>query len=296
MSVITFVDNKDEECGKTLSLVAIATHIAIEQNLKILIISTTDKEDRVGSCFFVEKEQVRKIKRGIFGENTKALEIESGIEGVVKLVRSNKLTASLITNYTRVVFKNRLELLLGKEKIDDEENKKEENSLDPLSNKPIDEEYINIIANASQYYDRVFVDLDMNVSEENRKRILEMSDLVITTTSQNFKSLDELREKKMQSEFLNSTKNLFLIGRYDKYSKYNAKNVTRFLNEKNQILTVPYNTLYFEAAGEAGVPDLFLRLRKMNDPDDRNAIFKSEIKRATDNINYRLEELKARLY
>ena len=47
MSVITFVNNRLEETGKTMSLVAIATNMAIENNNRILIISTTNKENRI---------------------------------------------------------------------------------------------------------------------------------------------------------------------------------------------------------------------------------------------------------
>ena len=92
---------------------------------------------------------------------------------------------------------------------------------------------------------------------------------------------------------LKSPKSLVLVGRYDKYSKYNSKNISRFLEEKNQVLTIPYNTLFFEAANEAGVPDLLLSLRKTIDSEDRNAIFIEEIKRASENITYRLQELQS---
>ena len=85
------------------------------------------------------------------------------------------------------------------------------------------------------------------------------------------------------------------MGRYDRYSKYTAKNISRYLGEKNQILTIPYNTLYFEAAEEAGVPDLFLKFRKSIDPDDRNAFFIQEVKRAADNIIYRLQDLQMKM-
>ena len=37
--------------------------------------------------------------------------------------------------------------------------------------------------------------------------------------------------------------------------------------------------------------DLFLKLKRMSDLDDRNAIFMSEIKRASETIIYRLQEL-----
>ena len=115
MSVITFVNNIEEETGKTMSLVAIATQMAIEYNNKILIISTTNKEGKLKSCFFKDKE-ARKNKLGIFGSN-RSIDTGNGIEGIVRIARSNKLTPEMITNYTRVVFKdNRLEVLLVIEK------------------------------------------------------------------------------------------------------------------------------------------------------------------------------------
>ena len=88
MSVITFVNNRKEETGKTLSLVAIATNMAIENNEKILIISTTNKESKIKSCFF-EDTEVKKMRLGIFGQNMSALDTEAGIDGLAKMLRSN---------------------------------------------------------------------------------------------------------------------------------------------------------------------------------------------------------------
>lgn len=286
MSVITFVNNLEEETGKTMSLVAIATHMAINNNNRILIISTTNKEDKINSCFF-EEQQAKKMRLGILGNRTSAIDSESGIEGIAKIARSNKLTPELITNYTKVVFKDRLEIILGADK-----NKRSQTEDDE---KEIAEEYINLISVARMYYDKVFVDLDSNLSEEIRQRIVDSSDLVIVNTSQNFNSLRKLKEKKENSELLQSPKTLILVGRYDKFSKYNVKNISRYLEERNQVLTIPYNTLYFEAANEAGVPDLFLRFKKISDSDDRNALFALEVKRAAENIIYRLQELQARM-
>lgn len=283
MSVITFVNNIEEETGKTMSLVAIATNMAIDNNNRILIVSTTNKKDKINDCFFGEMK-ARKIGFGIFGEARKTLEIESGIEGIAKMSRSNKLTPEIITNYTKVVFKDRLEVLLGTER----------NGSFSIDEKEIEREYIDIINVAQFYYDKIFVDLDSNLSEETRNKIIELSDIVIVNSSQNYTSLKRLKENKKKSElFRNSKKTLVLIGRYDKFSKYNSKNITRFLEEKNQVLTVPYNTLYFEATNEAEVPDLFLKFKRLYDSEDRNALFIQEIKRASENINYRLQELQA---
>ena len=113
MSVITFVNNEKEQTGKTMSLVAIATYMAINYNERILIISTTNTEDKIKSCYF-EEQEVKKIRKGIFGNRGPSiLDTESGIEGIAKIARSNKLTPEIITNYTRVVFKDRLEVILG---------------------------------------------------------------------------------------------------------------------------------------------------------------------------------------
>lgn len=283
-SVITFINNLDEESGKTMSLVAIATYMAINYNEKILVISTTNKEDKIKSCYF-EEQQVKKLRLGLFGDKTSTIDTESGIEGIAKMVRSNKLTPEVITNYTRVVFKDRLEIILG---YQPKEGKQED-----IDVTEIDEEYPNLISIAKMYYDRILVDLDNNLSEELRQRIVDHSDLVIVNTSQNLNSIKKLKAKKENSPLLQSSKTLILVGRYDKFSTYNAKNITRFLGEKNQVLTIPYNTLLFEASNEAGVPDLFLRLKRISDIDDRNAIFMQEVKRATENIIYRLQELQA---
>lgn len=286
MSVVTFVNSIEEKTGKTMSLVAIATNMAIENNNRILIISTTNRDDKIRNCFFQEK-QVKKVRLGIFGENKSTIEGESGIEGIAKIARSNKLTPEIITNYTRVVFKDRLEIILGaikKEKISEDEEEHE-----------IAEEYVDLIRIANLYYDKVFVDLDNNLSEEIRNKILKESDLVVLSTSQNYTSLEKVKEYKENSEIFKQKKGLILVGRYDKYSKYNSKNISRYLEEKNQVLTMPYNTLYFEAAEEAGVPDLLLSLRKLSDSEDRNAIFVEEVKRASEKIIYALKELQMRM-
>ena len=138
MSVITFVNNEKEQTGKTMSLVAIATYMAINHNEKILILSTTNKEDKIKSCYF-EEQEVKKIRKGLFGgKGPSILDTESGIEGIAKIARSNKLTPDIITNYTKVVFKNRLEIILGsnpaKQNIEEAEIKRD-----------ISEEYVNLI-------------------------------------------------------------------------------------------------------------------------------------------------------
>lgn len=279
MSIVTFYNSSKEQTGKTMSIAAIATYMAIQHNYRILIVSTTNTEDVLKKCFWEEKKKKRNL--GIFGPNA-SIEIENGVEGLVRMIRSNKITPDLITNYTKVVFKDRFEILLGCEGR-------------PTDGTIIETMYPNIIKAASQYYDLVFVDLDENVDKETQETILYDSDVIVVNISQRMRSINGLIELKQKNQLLNFKKSLILIGRYDKFSKYNSKNISRYMGEKNEILTIPYNTLFFEAAEEAGVPDLFLKFRKTLDPEDRNAFFIDEVKRASENILYRLQDLQMKL-
>ena len=277
MSVITFWNNKGEVTGKTLSIAAIATHMAIEHNNRILIISTGHKDATLDRCFWEEK----KIKKnlGLFGPNANSnTAMEDGVVGLETLMKSNRVSPEQITNYTKIIFKDRLEILptFKGEKLEYEELKLN---------------YPDIISLANNYYDMVFVDLDYDVGDEIYNQILQKSDLIVASLNQRLVSINNFMKIREEIPVLNSKKTLILIGRYDKYSKYTVKNITRYMNEKNKVSTIPYNTLFFEACEEAKLPDLFLRLRKINDEEDRNALFMAEVKRITDNIIYRLQDL-----
>ncbi len=279
MSIITFVNNGREQTGKTLSIAAITTHMAIEHNYKILLISTAHKDETLDRCFWEEKKKRKNL--GLFGPNTNTA-MEDGLVGLETIMKSNKLQPENITNYTKIVFKDRLEILpsFKGEKLEYEE---------------IKQNYPEIINLANRYYDMVFVDLDEDIGEELAEQIIQNSNVVVTNLNQRLTSINKFIELREEKPIFNSKKSLILINRYDKFSKYTIKNITRYMEEKNKILTVPYNTLFFEACEEAKLPDLFLKLRRGVDEEDRNYIFISEVKRTSDAIIYRLQDLAMKL-
>ena len=274
MSVVTFWNDGREQTGKTLSIAAISTYMAIEHNYRILIISTGYRDDTLNQCFWKEK----KVKRnfGLFGPNTNEI-LEEGIVGLAKVVKSNKLSPENITNYTKIIFKDRLEVLQG--------FRGETSDYDEL-----EKTYPDIINLANSYYDLVFIDLDNEMNSSIREMILANSDLIVANISQRLTSIDRFMETREKTPILNSKKTLLLIGKYDKFSKYSIKNITRYMGEKNKVSTIPYNTLFFEACEEAKLPDLIFNLRKI-DEEDINGFFLSEVKRTSENIMYRLQDL-----
>ena len=272
MSVVTFWSNGKEQTGKTLSIAAIATYMAIEHNYKILIIATGDDDKILNNCFWEEKKKKRNL--GLFGPNTN-IAMEEGIVGLSKVMKSNRLTAEDIPNYTKTVFKERLEILQGV-------------SGGSMDYDNLRQLYPDIINLANRYYDLVFVDLDNELGEDLENKILGNSNLIVANISQRLTSINRFMELKKEKPILNTNKTILLIGRFDRHSKYTVKNIARYMKEKNRAITIPYNTLFFEAAEEGKVPDLFLKVRRV-DEEDRNGFFLAELKRASENIIYRLQ-------
>ena len=171
MSVVTFWNSEKEETGKTMEIIAVSTYLAIEHNYKILIISTTErKNDVIKTSFWQEKKPKKNL--GIFGPN-RNVDMQSGISGLVRVARSNKISPEIITNYAKIVFKDRLEVLLGKDG-------------DELE---VEDLYPQIINMANKYYDLVIVDLDDNVPKDIREEIIKDSDLIVVNMSQRLKVL-----------------------------------------------------------------------------------------------------------
>ena len=285
MSIVTFWNDSKEQVGKTLSAVAIATQMAIQHNLKVLLISTSYADETMKNCYWTDGIQ-KKLKLFEKGNN---IAVESGIEGLSKLVKSNKIQPSIITDYTKVIFKGRLEVLSGFE--GSSEDTEEENF---KKYKELEEYFPELIRLADQYYDMVLVDLDNQLKTTTRQSILSMSNLNVLIITQRLASVNYYKELKEKNKELLSLKNITAIGKYTKETKYNLKNIVRYLGTKEQFSLIPYNTLFYEAAEEASVPDLFLKLRKINDTNDDNYFFISETLNLTNKIVTRLKELQKR--
>lgn len=275
MPIITFWSNGKEQTGKTMSLVGIATNMAIEHNKKILIVSTSYNNRTLQNCYWNENNSIRKQ---LLKNKKDMVGLENGIEGLVKILRSNKINPSLITDYTKIVFKDRLEILLG--------IKGEKKFYDDIK-----DAYTEVIELANRYYDYVFVDLDNDLGDVQVNKILEISDIIIENVSQRITSIEKLEQKRGENPILCKENSIILINKYDRKSKYTIKNISRHLDIKKDIYEIPYNTLFFEAAEEAEVPDLFLRLRRLSDNTDKNAIFISLVKQVTEKIIYKIQEL-----
>lgn len=279
MPIISFWNKEKIETGKTFSLVAIATYMALKNNLKILIVSTQFNDRTIEECFWpVVKNNSNSIP--LFTKNT---DISTGIEGLSKAVISNKSTPEIITNYTKVIFKDRLEVLLSPETTNYDEYSK------------IATSYQEIIQFANKYYDIVFVDVTNGFDVASRSReLLTISDLIVYTFPQKIKSINQIIELKSNEEFKRVQNIVYMLSRSDVNSKYNEKNVARNIGERKGILSVPYCTLFGEAASEGNVAEYFIKYNKLTDETDQNYIFIEWVKKDVQDIIYKLQEIQMR--
>ena len=297
MSIITFWNNsKSGHIGQTSSLVAVATLMAVEHNYKILLISTEDGAMELDKAYGVSENSAMKFL------GLKEVRFNSGIEGVMKLANSGKLTPQLIGNFTKIVLKNRLEVIAGKKETNEEENEKFDAN-----------GYPDVIKIANKYYDMVFVDLNRGLESNITRKILEASNLIICNMEQKIEEVENLvelqrKEKivkqrkgnktklpktKIENENLVNGKNImYLLNRYEKNSKYNAKNIIRSSRMKKDLYTVPYDLMYSDALQDGVVDQWILnpKIRKAT-IEEEHGFFISQVNKFCEGIIYKLQEL-----
>ena len=260
--------------GTTSSSIAFATELAIQHNIKVLLISTALNDPLIRDSFWPQK---KKSHFSLFSGSIKMKEVEtSGIVGLDRMIRSNKLTPDIITDYAKIVLTNRLEILLGVEGDENQYN-------------VVKEKYSQIISLANKYYDTVIVDLDNKIGKQTEIDILNTSDIVVALVPQRAKEIERIQKMINEKYILNEQKTIMAIGKYMENTKYNAKNITRnLLKEKEIINTIPYNNLFFEATQEGTVIDLFLNFMRIREKDE-NYNFVQELKNLNETIKGKLE-------
>lgn len=277
MAIITFWSIGDEETGKSMSTAAVATELAANHNLKVLALSTSFKNKDLEKCFW----DVSKDENIYVEKDRNKTNVDSGIDGLVKAILSNRTSPELITNYTKIIYKDRLEIL---------ESTKSEKEIEYEKIKSV---YPDMLTVANRYYDYIFVDLNKDYNDELTKKVLALSDIIVVNITQRMESINAYMKFKEEENLLKQNNIIVVVGRDDKFSKYNSKNLAKYLSEK-EIFSIPYNTLFFEACNENSIAEFFLKFRKLNDMTDRNISFVADIRKISEKIIYKLQELQLR--
>ena len=278
MAIISFWSDTKKETAQTLSMLAIASYLAVENNSKILIIDTNVNDRTIADAYWTQQETA--TRKFVNQLSAGKIDLGAGIEGLAKLITSGKTDPEVIPDYSRVVFKGRLEAILSFMTEHPEESSR------------VDSTYPELIKIANQKYDYVFVDVRKGNKDPLSNQILELSDVIVYNFTQRLTDMDRYNKIKKENPYFKNNRVLPLIGRYDRYSKYNKKNIARYIGERRDIPAVSYNTLFFEAANEGGMGDYFLKFRKsLISATDRNAGFVEEVANAAERLVLKVQEV-----
>ena len=200
MAIVAFWNESEKENGQTLSVIAIANQMAIEHNYRILVVDATYHDKTMEKAFWKNKanKTVQKLNAG-------KMDISSGAEGLLSAVASNKATPEIITNYTRIVYKNRLDVLLGlKTPIFAEYDK----SLML---------YKDLIFTASKYYDLILVDVQKGIRPTS-EALLKQANVIMYTMPPNLANIDNYLNLRENNEIVRSNKIVPLLAKSDERS------------------------------------------------------------------------------
>lgn len=251
MAVIAFWSQDKKVTNQTTSLVASAVQMAIEKNYKILIIDANFNSSAMRNALFMGK------KSSVFDKqlNLGKVDISSGVEGLVQAVATNRISPEIVKNFTKPVFAQRLDFL-------DALRTTERVEYDRAS-----QYYPEILSVASKFYDLVFVDIEKGLDSEITKQILLKSDINVVCFEQIMKDIEQFRTIWGVHELLPKHKTIPLLTKEDKFSRYNADNVARYLGQKwgKGICSIVYNTMLMEKMQEGDVANFLIQTKLSGD-------------------------------
>ncbi|MCI8352183.1 MAG: hypothetical protein HFJ58_00905 [Clostridia bacterium] len=234
-------------------------------------------------CFGAQDKNRNFITKLMKNANTVS---DNGIEGLSKIANSGKITPEIIQNYTHVVYRNRLEILYGYRNMQERSTKEE--YLKTL------EFYKDIIQNANKYYDMVLVDLDKKLNNDIIRQILKISDVLVYNIEQKMNMINEFLKMREELDSQSKNKIVLNVGNFDENSKYTIKNISRYAGIRRDLTVIPYNTLFFEAASEEAVADLFLKIINVSEAD-KNSKFIKQVKETVEKIIYKMQEVQMKM-
>lgn len=277
MAIVTFWSDSPKDTAQSTTALAIATHFAMEKNTRILLIDANFSDETITRAYWKPPKENRFFKE----LNRGKLDIASGADGLVSAIASNKATPEIIANFTKVVFKNRLDILPG---------------LSTKSATEFDKSlvyYKDLLINANKFYDIVLVDLEKTSEKPTVRALLDVSSIIMYTMTPNLLEINKYTEALKQYAFLQKNNVIPILGRSDELSKYNPKNVAKKLGEKGGMAFVPYNIRYAEATYEGGISQYFANL-KVSSFDPQQGLFVEGLNDAIGRIQYKIEELQVR--
>ncbi|BCN32416.1 hypothetical protein [Anaeromicropila herbilytica] len=257
---IAFWSNVHGQTGTTSNMVAIS------------IMSTLLYRKR--SAMLQSHFDLNNLEIPLLGKKITGIEnYDVGIDALTRDIKSAPLNEEGVVNASISLLNRQLNLIPSTSKRNRELYEKD---MEFIFNRIVDE--------VQECHTNVFIDVCSGNSPLSMS-ILENADLIIVNLSQNKGIINEYFE----TYNFNNKKVMYLIGNYNRNSRYNMNNLIRMypnFNKKN-LVYIPYNVEYQDSQCEGGTIQFFLRNIDCN-KRDKNFYFIDSVRKATHLICDRL--------
>lgn len=262
MSKVIFWSPTPKMTGNTHALIAAATLTGIEEDLNSVIIHAHWQSKKIESSF-TDYDQLKNTN--VFS-NTNI-----GMTALSRLVESNKLTPDSIRNYAKPVLKERLDIMYGT------------NVTDRVQFSNLVDSFPSIVRKADEAYNLVFVDLPKSNQNKYTNQVIEDSDLLICTITQDSVGLDDFFTNLATNKHTKDKNKIILICDYEVKSKYNIYNIKNKYKVKDPIMALPHNYIFSDSCNDGKVIDFFYKNLNANSKD-YNGYFVTEVRKLVKKI------------
>ncbi|RRJ54891.1 chromosome partitioning protein ParA [Paenibacillus oralis] len=260
MGQVAFWSNRYGQSGNSTNMIAVATLIGMEYVTRTLISHTHWSMSSLESTF-------------LKGKTSTVNDIEYsnvGIDALERLARSNRLTPNMVKDYADTILRDRLELLRGTAKPNEE------------MFSSIHDVIESILDTVKGYYNLSLIDVSSGTQNELTNIVLATSDVIVVNLNQNIAVLEEFFDHE-QPDFLKEKQYVIVLGQYDRHSKYSVSNIKRMYKPNAPIFTVPHCTGFMDALNDKSVVEFFLRNKNIGGNHD-NHYFMAEVRKLAKGI------------
>lgn len=218
--------------GTTANLLAVAMYSIIKGNIKNCIVTQTNFS-------------MNNLEAPLVGYMMPEANLfqDIGLDALSRSIKAGPLNEKNFYNSSISLMDNKLNLLPGTTICSKEYY---ENDMEKVIN--------NIILYAEKYYDAVYIDTNSGKNELSQK-VIEKADLIIVNLPQNKKVLDNYFK-----EYIFNRRNVFfLIGNYDRRSKYNLNYIRKHykMMDSSNSAVIPYCVEFNDALSDGSLIDFF---------------------------------------
>jgi len=248
------------QAGTSSHAAAVAAMLALDYQLRVLVTQTQQ-----GPSLLETSDSSRGAESFLDGRG--------GMDAVERLVNCGMLTPEGLRDNTDSVILGRLDLLQGPATCDEE-------SL---------EKALPLLAEAAKrHYDLTLIDVGSGKDNRLTRTVLELADLIVVSLNQNVSVLEPFFGKREWPSALQSKPHLYLLGRYDRHSRYSVKKISGMYRvPAKQLFAIPYNSKFLDAQNDRRVVEYLLRATQAKQgflEYNEEVSFISSLREAGDNL------------